>query len=190
MSNRERNNQRVKYDSQLLLKYVFDFKTVDTDKTPNIINICRVKVRKTGGAVLAHYYAQVYTSNGFNFEFHPGSQPKTFQHINDDKDYLLYKSRVLCEACCRRELEEYVEGENNFNIVFQNCETILCKRNSVQAVLGAVLLLVLIINVVNFSPVNLIVVFMLLFLLFIMNNYMLTAPRVEYCEHYIRNGQA
>ncbi|AAQ21689.1 unknown [Cryptophlebia leucotreta granulovirus] len=184
MSSQEENCKRVKYDSQLLLKYVFDFKTEDTQNLPNIINICRVRVRKTGGAVLAHYYAQVYLANNFNFEFHPGSQPKTFQNINDDKEYLLQKSLVMCENCCRKELQQYVEGENNFNIAFKNCETILCKRKSLQSVIGVVLFIVLIINILNFTLINLIFIAFLVFLLYFVNNYMLIEPRVEYCEHY------
>ncbi|ABC61216.1 unknown [Choristoneura occidentalis granulovirus] len=189
MSSQERNSKRVKYDSQLLLKYAFDYKTENTAGVPNIINICRVKVKKTGGAVLAHYYAQIYLSNNFNFEFHPGSQPKTFQSINDNKDYLLFKSLLLCEKCCRKEIEAYVEGENGFNIAFQNCETILCKRKSVQTVIGTVLLIVLLINIINFTVINLIFIAFLVFLLFIVNNYMLLEPRVEYCKHYVRDGQ-
>ncbi|QOD40056.1 Maph93 [Matsumuraeses phaseoli granulovirus] len=194
MSSQEGQNKRLKYDHQLLLKYALDFKTEDTTKMPNIINICRVKVRKTGGAVLAHYYAQVYLANNFNFEFHPGSQPKTFQTINDDKDYLIHKSLIMCEKCCRDTMEEYVNGENNFNIAFQNCETILCKRKSVQSVLGAVLLMVLLINIIQFTVINLIFIAFLVFLLYFVNNYMLTEPRVEYCKHYIllynnKNGQ-
>ncbi|AAK70763.1 ORF103 similar to AcMNPV ORF81 [Cydia pomonella granulovirus] len=189
MSSQEGSSKRVKYDSQLMLKYVFDFKTEDTQHLPNIINICRVRVRKTGGAVLAHYFAQVYLANNFNFEFHPGSQPKTFQAINDDRDYLLHKSLVLCEECCREELQQYVDGENNFNIAFQNCETILCKRKSVQSVIGVVLFIVLLINIINFTIINLIFIAFLVFLLYFVNNYLLMEPRVEYCKHYKTVGQ-
>lgn len=189
MSSQEGNSKRVKYDSQLLLKYTFDFKTDDTHNIPNIINICRVKVKKTGGAILAHYYAQIYLSNNFNFEFHPGSQPKTFQNINDNKEFILYKSLIMCESCCKKEIEKYVIGENNFNIAFQNCETILCKRKSVQSVIGTVLLLILLINIISFSIINLIFIAFLIFLLFFINNYMLIEPCVEYCKHYVRDGQ-
>nr|WPN08718.1 Ac81 [Cnaphalocrocis medinalis granulovirus] len=186
-------SKRVKYDPQLLLKYTFDFKLEDTLHTPNIINICRVKVKKTGGAVLAHYYAQIYLANNFNFEFHPGSQPKTFQHINDQKQHILVSTLVLCEECCRQKLEEYIDGENNFNIALQNCETILCKRKSVQSVLGLVLFVVLLINIVEFKFFNLIYIAFLIFLLYVINNYMLCEPNIEYCKHYKttkkKNGQ-
>ena len=184
MSSQNGNGKRVKYDSQLLLKYAFDYKPEDTTGLPNVINICRVKVRKTGGAVLAHYYSQIYLANNFNFEFHPGSQPKTFQSISDDKDFLLYQTLILCEECCRRKLEEYVEGENNFNIAFRNCETILCKRESVQSVVGGVLLLVLLINIIQFSLFNIICIAFLLFLLYLINNHLTVEPRVEYCIHF------
>ncbi|AAM70294.1 hypothetical protein [Phthorimaea operculella granulovirus] len=188
-SNREGELKRVKYDSQLLLKYVFDFKTESTDGAPNIINICRVKVRKTGGAVLAHYYAQIYLANNYNFEFHPGSQPNTFQYINDDKDFTLWKTLILCEKCCRRELESYIKGENSFNIAYQNCETILCKRNSVQSVIGTVLLAVLVINIIHFTTINLIFIAFLVFLLYFVNNNLLIEPSVFYCKHYEYGGQ-
>nr|QNN89457.1 ORF87 [Pieris brassicae granulovirus] len=56
---------------------------------------------------------------------------------------------MLCEECCRKELESYVSGENNFNIAFKNCESILCKRKSVQSVLGVVLLIILLINIID-----------------------------------------
>nr|UYX49723.1 unknown [Darna trima granulovirus] len=189
MSNAKKNSQRVKYDSQLLLKYAFDYKTNDVIGIPNIINVCRVKVKKTGGAMLAHYYAQIYLANGFNFEFHPGSQPRTFQNINDYKDYILYKSIIMCEECCKKEIEKYVDGENGFNIAFQNCETILCKRKSVQSVIGTVLLIVLLLNIINFTIINVIFIAFLIFLLYFVNNYMLIEPHVEYCKHYIKNGQ-
>lgn len=189
MSFHEGNKKRVKYDSQLLLKYVFDYKLESTDDKPNIINICRVKVNKIGGTALAHYYAQIYLANGFNFEFHPGSQPKTFQFINDHKDYLLFKTMIMCEECCRKELENYIDGENRFNIAFKNCETILCKRKSVQSVLGTVLLIVLLINIIDFSLLNLIIIAFLVFLLYFVNNHMLTEPHIDYCKHYIKNGQ-
>ncbi|AKN80779.1 hypothetical protein [Diatraea saccharalis granulovirus] len=176
------NNKRIKYDSQLLLKYVFDY---DNKKGgPNIINICRVRVRKVGGAVLAHYYAQIYLDGGYNFEFHPGSQPKSFQNINDKKDYVIIKSLILCEECCRKELEEYLLGENEFNIAFQNCESILCKRKSVQSVVGATLFIVLLINIAHFTIINIFLIAFLVFLLYVVNNHLLMEPRIEYCKHY------
>lgn len=183
MSNQQ-GNVKVKYDSKLLLKYAFDYKTRSEDGEPHIINLCRVKVKKTGGAVLAHYYAQVYLANGFNFEFHPGSQPRTFQPVDPNKRHMLYKSLVLCERCCRKELERFVEGENSFNIALRNCETILCKRNSVQTVIGAALLVVLLINILKFEAMNLIFVAFLVFLLYFVNNHQLTEPYVEYCRHF------
>ncbi|AER41524.1 hypothetical protein [Epinotia aporema granulovirus] len=183
------NNKRVKYDSQLLLKYIFDFKTKDVSDTPNIIQICRVKVRKTCGTVLAHYYAKVYLANGFMFEFHPGSQPKTFQSVDETKHYVLYKTLILCEECCRKELDGYVEGENRFNIAFRNCESILCNRSSVQSVIGGVLLIVLLINIVEFSVINLFYIAFLICLLYLINNHLLHDPNIHYCPHYNNKTQ-
>lgn len=188
MSSQKGNRSRVKYDSQLLLKYVFDYKLNDTIGAPNVINVCRVKVKKLGGAALAHYYAQIYLANNFSFEFHPGSQPKTFQNINDAQENVSYMSFVLCEECCRKKIEAYVHGENNFNIAFQNCETILCNRKSVQTVISTVLLVVLLVNIVYFSMLNLVFIAFLVYLLYIVNNYMIKEPTVNYCEHYIRDG--
>ncbi|AIS92094.1 hypothetical protein [Erinnyis ello granulovirus] len=188
MSSQKGNKSRVKYDSELLLKYVFDYKLEDTTNAPNIINVCRVKVKKFGGAALAHYYAQIYLANNFNFEFHPGSQPKTFQNINDTLENVPYMSYVLCEKCCRKKIESYVRGENNFNIAFQNCETILCDRKSVQTVVSSVLLVVLLINILHFSLLNLVFIAFLVYLLFLINNYIIKEPTVQYCEHYIRDG--
>ncbi|AAG27384.1 PxORF86 peptide [Plutella xylostella granulovirus] len=186
VNNERLSVKKVKYDAQLLLKYVYDFKLKSTDNKPNIVKICRVKVKKTGGAVLAHYYAKLYLSNDFTFEFHPGSQPKTFQNINDGIDHTLFEIRILCDECCKKELTEYVEGENNFNIAFQNCETILCKRKSVQTVIGCVLLTVLIINIIKYDVLNMILIIFLLFLLYTVNNYMLKNPSVYYCEHMLK----
>ncbi|UYE99023.1 MAG: Clas87 [Betabaculovirus sp.] len=188
MSSQKANRSRVKYDSQLLLKYVFDYKLNDTEGAPNIINVCRVKVKKFGGAALAHYYAQIYLANDFSFEFHPGSQPKTFQNINDTQENVPYMSFVLCEECCRKKIEGYIRGENNFNIAFQNCETILCDRKSVQTVISTVLLVVLLVNIVYFSMINLVFIAFLVYLLYIVNNYIIKEPTVSYCEHYIRDG--
>lgn len=178
------SGKRVKFDSQLLLKYAFDYKVRDTTGVPNVITVRRVKVRKTGGAVLAHYYATVHLANDFSFEFHPGSQPKTFQNVDPDKKHVLYKTLVLCEPCCRRELESYIDGENGFNIAFQNCESILCKRKSVQTVLGSALLAVLLINILEFSSLNLLMIVFLLFMLYFVNNHMISEPRIEYCDHF------
>jgi Baculoviridae AC81 len=182
------SGKRVKFDSELLIKYIFDFKSEPTHNKPNVIKICRVKVQKAGGAVLAHFFAKIYLSNGFQFEFHPGSQPKTFQNIQD-ADHSPFQVLILCDECCKQELTLYVEGENSFNIAFNNCEEILCKRKSVQTVLGAVLLAVLVINIVNFNTLNLIVIIFLLLILYLSNNYMLTHPFLLYCPHMCNTAQ-
>ncbi|QBQ01644.1 ac81-like protein [Hyphantria cunea granulovirus] len=174
--------KRVKFDSELLIKYVFDYKSKPINNDPNVIKICRVKVQKTGGAVLAHFFAKIYLSNGFQFEFHPGSQPKTFQNIQDT-DHSPFQVLILCDNCCKQELTSYVEGENSFNIAFNNCEEILCKRKSVQTVLGIVLMAVLVINIVHFNTINLIVIIFILLILYLSNNYMLTNPTIVYCPH-------
>lgn len=175
-------SEKVKFDAELLLRQAFDDPSAGSSS--NVIKICRVNVKKAGGAVLSHYYAQIFLSNNFTFEFHPGSQPKTFQTIDYERDFLPYKTLVLCDECCKKELRRYVEGENQFNIAFHNCEAILCNRKSVQTVLITVLLFALLINIVDFKYVNLLLIAFILFLLYIGNNCILTKPKVEYCEHY------
>jgi hypothetical protein len=174
-------SSKVKFDAELLLRYVFDAPSSDM---ANVIKICRVNVKKTGGAVLSHYYAQLFLSNNFMFEFHPGSQPKTFQTIDYEREFLPHKTLVLCDDCCKQELRRYIDGENRFNIAFHNCEAILCNRKSVQTTLTTILLFVLIANIIQFNYVNLLLIVFILFLLYIGNNYLLMEPKVEYCKHY------
>ncbi|AQQ80377.1 ORF110 [Betabaculovirus altermyunipunctae] len=175
-------NNRVKFDPQLLLKYAFDFRIDNEDVGPNIIKICKVKVKRTGGTVLAHFYAKIYLSNKFEFEFHPGSQPKTFQTMNSS-DGTVVKVLVLCDACCKRELTDYVDGENGFNIAFRNCESILCKRKSVQTVIGVALVVLLLSNIINFKIFHMVLIAFLIALLYLTNNFMLHQPIVEACQH-------
>lgn len=186
MCSREQSsvNRRIKYDSELLIRYVFGYNVKSVEGLPNVIKICRVKVKKAGGTVLAHYYAQIFLSNDFSFEFHPGSQPKTFQNIDYEKEHLPFKMYLCCDDCCKAEIKRFVDGENKFNIAFQNCETILCKRKSMQTVLATILLLVLIINIVEFRTINLFIILFLLTMLYIVNNYLLMQPKVEYCPHF------
>ncbi|ABQ52037.1 hypothetical protein SlGVgp094 [Spodoptera litura granulovirus] len=179
-------NDRVKFDSELLLKYVYDFKMNDS-KEPNIIKVCKVKVKRSCGAILAHYYAKVYVSNNFAFEFHPGSQPKTFQNI-DSTDGTPIKVLIMCDECCKKELASYIEGENRFNIAFQNCETILCKRKSVQTVLGIAIVVVLLSNMINFEFFFIVLISFLIVLMYFINNYMIKQPTVEMCPHYVNKS--
>ncbi|AAS82644.1 ORF94 [Agrotis segetum granulovirus] len=189
MSSQNNSKDRVKFDSEVLLRYIYDY-SLTASNEPNVIKICRVKVRKTGGAVLAHYYAQVFVSNKFSFEFHPGSQPKTFQNVDTEKEHLPVCVKFMCDECTKQELRDYIEGENQFNIAFKNCESILCKRKSVQTVIITILIVVLLINLVNFSALNIIVIAFLLILLYIVNNYLLSKPKVSICKHYKLNKRA
>ncbi|AAF05234.1 ORF120 [Xestia c-nigrum granulovirus] len=173
---------RVKFNPQLLLKYVFDFRKENKDVGPNVIKICKVKVKRTGGTILAHYYAKIYLSNDFEFEFHPGSQPRTFQTMNN-ADSTVVKVLLLCDSCCKRELTDFVEGENSFNIAFQNCESILCKRKSVQTVIGVALVVLLISNIIEFKLFHMVLIAFLVALLYMTNNYMLHHPIVKTCDH-------
>lgn len=181
------NKDRVKFDAQLLLKYVFDFRIHNKDVGPNIIKICKVKVKRASGAFLAHFYAKIYLSNNYEFEFHPGSQPKTFQSMNNS-DGTIVKVLILCDECCKRELTDYVNGENRFNIAFQNCESILCRRYSVQTVISVALIVLLLSNMIKFELFYMVLIAFLAALLYMTNNYMLHHPFVEICGHYIRNN--
>ncbi|AJK91763.1 ORF102 [Spodoptera frugiperda granulovirus] len=178
-------NNRIKFDPQLLLKYVFDFRIDNTDAGPNVIKICKVKVKRSCGTLLAHFYAKVYLSNNFEFEFHPGSQPKTFQTM-DSSEGTVVKVLYLCDDCCKRELIDYVQGENGFNIAFRNCESILCKRKSVQTVIGVALVVLLLSNIINFNLFHMVLIAFLIALLYMTNNFMLHEPFVEPCPHFQR----
>nr|AYU75261.1 hypothetical protein [Spodoptera littoralis nucleopolyhedrovirus] len=179
-------NSRVKYDPDLMIKYLFDNgsfgRKEDEKNDTNVIKICKVKVTKTGGTMLAHYYARIKLANGYTFEFHPGSQPKTFQTVHSNGTVIMV--RVMCSDCCKKELIEYVKGENKFNIAFQNCESILCKRKSVQTVLITIALLIVLINLMAFSFLHLFFILVIIVLLYINNNYMIRDPSVSICAHY------
>lgn len=41
-------------------------------------------------------------------------------------DGFIIKVLILCDECCKKELCDYIKGENLFNVVFRNCESILC----------------------------------------------------------------
>ncbi|AAR28856.1 ORF92 [Leucania separata nucleopolyhedrovirus] len=172
--------QKIKYDPKILLSYLFDGKNDNTNDV-NVIKVCKVRVRKTGGAMLAHYYARIKLSSGYTFEFHPGSQPRTFQTVHTDGIIILV--RILCNECCRKELKDFVEGENKFNIAFQNCESILCKRKSMQTVLITIAVIIVLINVGNFSFVHVFFILIIIVLLYINNNYMIRDPKISICKH-------
>nr|AAO43570.1 Orf3 [Spodoptera litura nucleopolyhedrovirus] len=170
---------RVKYDADLLIHYVFD--GISRSENTNVIKVCKVRVKKTCGTLLAHYYAQIEISNGFTFEFHPGSQPRTFQHIHTDGNVILVF--FLCDECCKKELRLFVEGENEFNVAFKNCESILCKRKSVQTVFITMAILVLLANIIHFSWYFVLFIFVMIVLLYLNNNYMISNPQIVYCSH-------
>ncbi|QHB21735.1 ac81 [Artaxa digramma nucleopolyhedrovirus] len=175
---------RIKYDSELLIHYLFDNNVVNSDATKadvNLIKVCKVKVTQTCGTILAHYFAQIELSNGYKFEFHPGSQPRTFQQIHSKGHLIMIV--VCCDECCKSELRSYVEGENDFNVAFHNCESILCKRKSMQTVFVSLALLVITFNMFKFSWYYIFFVFFILFLLFMNNNYLISSPRVLFCSH-------
>ncbi|QWO71617.1 AC81-like protein [Orgyia pseudotsugata single capsid nuclopolyhedrovirus] len=176
---------RIKYDPQLLIHYLYDnnnlFINADDNDTINVIKVCKVRVVRTCGTLLAHYYAQVEISNGYKFEFHPGSQPRTFQQIHSDGHTIMMY--ICCDACCKRELTAYIEGENGFNVAFHNCESILCKRKSMQTIFVSLALLAIAFNMFKFSWYYIFFVFFILMLLYLNNNYLISDPRVIFCEH-------
>lgn len=173
---------RVKYDADLLLHYIFD--GIDRSENTNIIKVCKVRVKKACGTLLAHYYAQIDISNGFGFEFHPGSQPRTFQNVHTDGNIILVF--VLCDECCKEELRSFVTGENEFNVAFQNCESILCKRKSVQTVLITMAILVLFVNIFHFSWYYVLFILFMILLLYLNNNYMISNPKIVFCPHKLQ----
>ncbi|AIE47867.1 ac81-like protein [Peridroma alphabaculovirus] len=172
-------NKRIKYDPELLLHYLFD--NINRSDNTNLIRVCKVRVKKTCGTMLAHYYAHITISNGYSFEFHPGSQPRTFQIVHSDGFPMLVM--VQCDECCKKELVQFVEGENSFNVAFKNCESILCKRNSMQTVLIVMALAVIVANMFRFSWYYIFFVIFVLFLLYMNNNYMISDPHIVYCPH-------
>ncbi|AUV65358.1 hypothetical protein [Alphabaculovirus myunipunctae] len=173
------SQSRVKYDDQLLIHYVFD--GITRSENTNVIKVCKVRVKKTCGTLLSHYYAQIDISNGYSFEFHPGSQPRTFQHVNSDGNTIMIM--ILCDECCKEELRAFVRGENSFNVAFKNCESILCKRKSVQTVLITMALFALFANMFYFSWYYIFFVLFMLLLLYINNNYMISDPQIVFCPH-------
>ncbi|ACI47452.1 unknown [Spodoptera litura nucleopolyhedrovirus II] len=170
---------RVKFDADLLIHYVFD--GISRSENTNVIKVCKVRVKKACGTLLAHYYAQIEISNGFTFEFHPGSQPRTFQHIHTEGNVILVF--FLCDQCCKQELRLFIEGENDFNVAFRNCESILCKRKSVQTVYITMAVLVLFANIIHFSWYFVLFIFVMIVLLYLNNNYMISNPQIVYCSH-------
>ncbi|AKC91691.1 ac81 [Lambdina fiscellaria nucleopolyhedrovirus] len=171
---------KIKYDSQLLLHYLYDGH-VNADKTPNIVRVCKVKVTRSWGTLLTHYYADIALSTGYVFEFHPGSQPRTFQQVHSVGHLIMVI--VLCDECCKRELCAFVEGENNFNVAFRNCESILCKRKSMQTVFVGMALTVIALNMFHFSWYYIFFVFFIIALLYVNNNYIISGPQVAFCQH-------
>ncbi|USC25929.1 ac80 [Palpita vitrealis nucleopolyhedrovirus] len=176
---------KIKYDSELLLHYLYDDHRTNLDNNVNVIKILKVKVKKTGASLLAHYFAQVNVSSGYAFEFHPGSQPRTFQTIHTDG--LIIKVLILCDDCCKKELRNYIKGENSFNVAFRNCESILCRRISFQTVLLTCAICLLLFNVEKFSMVNLFIILLILIALFCHNNYIISNPSIEFCNHKSSN---
>ncbi|AKR17369.1 hypothetical protein [Urbanus proteus nucleopolyhedrovirus] len=170
---------RIKYDPEMLLHLLFD--NYQYSDNCNVIKVCKVKVKKTGGIVLAHYYAHVQLSNNFEFEFHPGSQPKTFQNVHTLGNVLIVN--ILCDACVKRELYDYILGENKFNVAFYNCERILCKRQSVQTVFITVALIIIGFNMFSFSWLFIFLTIIIIMCLYVINNYMISGPLINYCIH-------
>ncbi|AAQ11122.1 hypothetical protein [Mamestra configurata nucleopolyhedrovirus A] len=179
------NLTRVKYDENLLIHYIFDGLT--NSENTNVIKVCKVRVRKTCGTLLAHYYAQVDVSNGFSFEFHPGSQPRTFQNVHTDGNTIIIM--MMCDNCCKEELRTFVKGENSFNVAFKNCESILCKRKSLQTVLITAALVAIFANMFRFSWYYIFFVVIMLILLYINNNYMISVPQIVFCPHKQTHSQ-
>ncbi|ADD73794.1 ORF85 [Lymantria xylina nucleopolyhedrovirus] len=183
---------RIKYDPELLLHYLFDNSTsVKGDERArksnvNVLKISKVRVKKTCGALLTHYYAHITTSDGYEFEFHPGSQPRTFQYVHSDGVVVIVM--IACDECCKNELRSFVEGENKFNVAFQNCESILCKRKSMQTVFVGLSLAVIVWNMFDFSWLLIFFVIFIVSMLYVNNNYNISSPRVEFCKHHSQNA--
>ncbi|UZE89746.1 AC81 [Parapoynx stagnalis nucleopolyhedrovirus] len=175
---------KIKYDSELLLHYLYDTNNQQHEhfaNDVNVIQIYKVKVKKTGSSVLAHYFARISVSTGYSFEFHPGSQPRTFQTVHTEG--LIIKVLILCDECCKNELRKYIEGENSFNVAFQNCESILCRRVSFQTTLLSCAIILLLFNIEHFSIINLIIIVLILIALFCHNNYIISNPSITFCTH-------
>ncbi|AGR56961.1 hypothetical protein [Choristoneura occidentalis alphabaculovirus] len=176
------STNKIKYDSELLLQYLYEgFNADKSHSNINVIKVYKVKVKKTGASILAHYFAHVSTSTGYEFEFHPGSQPRTFQTVHTEG--LIIKVHIMCDDCCKSELRRYIDGENGFNVAFRNCESILCRRVSFQTLLLGSAVLLLLFNVENFSALNLLVIMLILLALFCHNNYIISNPHVVFCNH-------
>nr|ANS70975.1 ac81-like protein [Lymantria dispar multiple nucleopolyhedrovirus] len=182
---------RIKYDPELLLHYLFDDsslttatgnKNSTTSFKVNVIKINKVRVKKTCGALLTHYYALISMSNGYEFEFHPGSQPRTFQFVHSDGVPIIVM--IVCDDCCKQELRSFVKGENDFNVAFKNCESILCKRKSMQTIFVGLTLAVIVWNMFAFSWILIFFVFFIVSMLYLNNNYIISNPRVVFCQHY------
>ncbi|AOT85471.1 cyun71 [Cyclophragma undans nucleopolyhedrovirus] len=183
---------KIKYDSELLLHYLYDdnhnhhhhqkdYCENKNNADINVIKILKVKVKKTGASMLAHYFAQINVSTGYSFEFHPGSQPRTFQTIHTEG--LIIKVLILCDECCKNELRDYIKGENSFNVAFKNCESILCRRVSFQTLLLSGAIILLLFNVEKFSVINLVIILLILIALFCHNNYIISNPSIVFCNH-------
>lgn len=170
---------RVNYDYEFLIHYLFDG-AVKTSNI-NVIKICKIKVRRIGGSVLSHYFAKIHLSTDYFFEFHPGSQPRTFE--NSQNHGILEQILIVCDNCCKIELKNYIEGENSFNILLNNCEKILCRRQSCQSIILIFVFLFLILNLFKFSFYNVVLVVVLLLMLYINNNYMISPPKIYICPH-------
>ncbi|QDL56969.1 hypothetical protein QKQ66_gp078 [Dione juno nucleopolyhedrovirus] len=181
------STDKIKYDSELLLQYLYGGfgggggGADRPNSNVNVIKVYKVRVKKTGASILAHYFAHVSTSTGYEFEFHPGSQPRTFQTVHTDG--LIIKVHIMCDECCKAELRRYIKGENGFNVAFRNCESILCRRVSFQTLLLGSAILLMLFNVEKFSMLNLFVILLILLALFCHNNYIISNPQVVFCNH-------
>nr|WHN38759.1 ac81 [Mamestra brassicae multiple nucleopolyhedrovirus] len=89
----------------------------------------------------------------------------------------------MCDNCCKEELRTFVRGENSFNVAFKNCESILCKRKSLQTILITAALVAIFANMFRFSWYYIFFVVFMLILLYINNNYMISVPQIVFCPH-------
>lgn len=173
---------RVKYDSRLLTHQLFDGPTNNI----NSVAVCRTKVKRAVGNVLSHYFARVDVA-GKQFEFHPGSQPYTFQNLHgvDDGDLppTVVQCDIMCNECTKRRLHDMVNMENQFNLMTRNCETIMCERTSFQSVLVSAAVIAAAANLIYFSWYLVLFIVLLLIVLYLNNNHPLANPRVKLCEH-------
>ncbi|AAQ96425.1 hypothetical protein [Neodiprion sertifer nucleopolyhedrovirus] len=124
---------KVNYNANTLIQYLFPKNNVT--RNINTISIYKHNVQKFNTSLLSHFFAKI-DINGQKFEIHPGSQPNTFQSYKPlaSVDELVSEF-VECDECMKKRLIKFVEDENKFNILVNNCEKISCQQTSWQSLI-------------------------------------------------------